>query len=215
MSEDENCFEDTIKKNFDDRNDLPGKLDINILKYFWLVGPISGNRKDNIPKFLRRLRVLKNLSDNELRLFSKFLHMRKFEPGEKIFRQNQPGFGCYFIYSGLVDIIVEGDGVTESGNAVDVKSRHVVSLERGDYFGELALLQDESLRNATAVAQHHTVLLGVFKPDLEEIIQTKPVLGAKFLQSVSQIIANRLHSLTNEVRYLKHKLSLQEKGRKR
>jgi CRP-like cAMP-binding protein len=192
---------------------LPEKLDISVVKYFWQASPLTGTRRDTVPKFLRSIDVLKNFSDNELRLLAKYLHMRTFDNGEEVFEQGDLGVGFYFIYSGHVDVIVDQkkhDQIEDQvGHTND--SKLILSLERFDYFGELALLQDHSARNATVVARESCILLGVFKPDVEELINYYPIVAAKLLQSVSLIVANRLHSLTKEARLLKYKLSQLEK----
>ncbi|WP_372653907.1 cyclic nucleotide-binding domain-containing protein, partial [Halobacteriovorax sp.] len=180
------------------------------LKYFWQSNPLFSSNKNSIPKFLRRIKVLENFSDNELRLLSNSLHLRQFDDGEVIFKQNDNGVGFYFIYGGRVDIIVENDqGVSDFSS--DNKLNHVVSLEKMDYFGELALLQQQSIRNATALARESCQLLGIFKPDLENLINSNPTIATKLLQAVSIITANRLFSVTNEVRRLKYKIKQLER----
>ncbi len=195
----------SFEKKIEDDKELPAKLDIPILKYFWQSNPLFSSNKNSIPKFLRRIKVLENFSDNELRLLSSSLHLRQFDDGEVIFNQNDIGVGFYFIYSGRVDIIVENNQrVNDVSN--DSKLNHIVSLEKLDYFGELALLQQQSIRNASALARESCQLLGIFKPDLENLINSNPTIATKLLQAVSIITANRLFSVTNEVRRLKYKI---------
>lgn len=195
-------YEDELKKS----SDKLDKVDISFLKYFWQANPISFSSEMSVPKFLRKLKVLKNFSDNDLRIFSKYLHIRKFQNGEKIFRQNQAGVGCYFIYSGNVDIYVEDllGGTSEESHS---DMQHVVTLDRFDYFGELALLQENSVRTATAIAQNSCVVLVILKPDVDEMITEYPIVAARFLQSISLIISNRLYTMTNTVRTLKYKVA--------
>ena len=195
----------SFEKKIENDKELPPKLDIPILKYFWQSNPLFSSNKNSIPKFLRKIKVLENFSDNELRLLSSSLHLRQFDDGEVIFNQNDIGVGFYFIYGGRVDIIVENDQRI-SDESRDSKMNHVVSLEKLDYFGELALLQQQSIRNATALARESCQLLGIFKPDLENLINSNPTIATKLLQAVSIITANRLFSVTNEVRRLKYKI---------
>jgi len=204
-----NSYENDIVDKIESRENLPAKVDISMAKYFWQASPLSGSRKDTVPKFLRSIEVLKNFSDNELRLLTKFLHLRSFDNGEVVFEQGDLGVGFYFIFSGHVDVIVDDS----KNDHLDPKneSRMVLLLERFDYFGELALLQEHSERNATVVARESCMLLGMFKPDVEELISYYPVVAAKLLQSISIIVANRLHSLTREARQLKYKLCQLEK----
>ncbi|MFT6068659.1 MAG: CRP-like cAMP-binding protein [Bacteriovoracaceae bacterium] len=201
-------YEKEITSKIEKNEDLPKKLDISMVKYFWQANPLSSRKGSNLPKFLRRIEVLKNFSDNELRILSKFMHLRTFENKEVVFRQHDLGVGFYLVYSGHVDVIVDSDKESDSE-----RSNYLLSLERRDYFGELALLQENSARNATVIARGNTELVGIFKPDVELLISNYPIVAAKLLQSVSLIIANRLFSVTREVRELKYKLSQAEVGK--
>jgi CRP/FNR family transcriptional regulator, cyclic AMP receptor protein len=195
-------YEKDIQDKIDTKGDLPEKLDISLLKYFWQASPLSGSRPDTVPKFLRDIDVLKNFSDNELRILSQSLHLRVFTDGEVIFSQKDIGVGLYFVYSGQVDVRVEKE--------VDEDENIIITLDKNDYFGELALLQEGSVRNATAVSRDTTQLLGIFKPDVEHLIESYPVVATKLLQSISVIIANRLYSVTQELKRVKHRLNQME-----
>lgn len=200
-------YEKEINERIEKGKVLPEKLEISVLRYFWQSNPLVGKKTDSIPRFLRKIDVLSNFSENELRILSKYLHIRRFHAGETIFLQGDLGVGFYLIYNGYTDIIVSSNDEEEAG----ADSRHILTLEKGDYFGELALLQEISVRNASAVSRQGCELLGLFKPDVEELINHYPVIAAKLLQSISLIVANRLFSLTREVQELKYKLSALEK----
>ncbi len=198
----------SYEKNIEDRK--VDRVDISLLKFFWQINPLLKTAKNKIPKFLRNLEVFKNFSDYELWDLSKALHRRTFEKGDIIFRENDLGVGFYFIVRGNVDIVIENDHSQSGESSTELQSKVVVSLEKNDYFGELALLQERHLRNATAVAKEPCELLGIFKPDLDIIINERPVIASKLLQSISLIISNRLYSVTQEVRRLKDRVKVLE-----
>jgi len=204
-------YEKNINESIDQKKELPKKLDYSILAYFWQANPIlSSSREVTLPRFLRNVDVLKNFSDNELRILSKFLHLRVFQPNEVVFDQGDRGVGFYFIYSGYIDIMVKKKDESQDSLPNDKKKeikQLIVSLEKGSYFGELALLKENSVRNATAISRDVSELVGIFKPDIEELIHSYPIIAAKLLQSVSVIIAKRLSVVTAEVQSLKFKLS--------
>ncbi|MCR9204179.1 MAG: cyclic nucleotide-binding domain-containing protein [Halobacteriovoraceae bacterium] len=204
-------YEEKIKEKITTGDDLPKKLEISVLRYFWQSNPVINKKSDSIPRFLRKIDVLKNFSENELRILSRHLHLRRFSPGEVVFKQSDLGVGFYLIFSGYTDIIVEANSLENESQ--DKGTKHVLTLEKFDTFGELALLQDNSVRNASAISRQGCELLGIFKPDVEEMINSYPLVAAKLLQSVSLIVANRLFSLTREVQQLKFKLSAAEKGK--
>jgi CRP-like cAMP-binding protein len=203
----EESYENKIAEGYDLGKELPDRLDISILKYLWQASLFNPSKKNNIPRFLRNLSVLNNFSDYELKVLSSYLHHRKFSDGEVIFNQGDVGVGFYFLYSGSADVVVENNQyVNFTGQAEDLDQKIIVTLEQYEYFGELALLRDNSLRSASAKAKGACELLGIIKPDLEELIKDHPVVATKFLQSISVIIANRLYSITREVTRLKSKI---------
>jgi hypothetical protein len=53
--------------------------------------------------------------------------------------------------------------------------------------------------------------MGIFKPDLDKMLEDYPVLGAKFLRETALIMANRMGQLTREVMSLKKKVKDLEK----
>jgi CRP/FNR family cyclic AMP-dependent transcriptional regulator len=180
---------------------IPDRLDVPILKYLWDSSPLSFGTKENFHSFFKKISVLSSFSDNEIRIFTKFLHRREFIANEVIFRQGDSGYGFYFIFEGSVDIFANhlNNNMQEHGDLV-------IRLDRRQYFGEMGLLEDFNRRSATVIAHEPTVLLGIFKPDLEKMLEFYPVLGAKFLRETALIMANRMGQLTREIMSLKKKI---------
>lgn len=177
------------------------RLDIPILRYLWDASPLSFiSNKDNYHDFFKKISMLNSFSDNEVRLFTKFLHRREFTANEVIFKQGDSGYGFYFIFSGSVNIY--SNQVYQSEDWGDL----VIRLEKSQYFGEMGLLEEFNRRSATVVAAENSVLLGIFKPDLENLLEQHPVMGAKFLRETALIMANRMGQLTREIVAMRKKL---------
>lgn len=196
----ENEMRDKMSKS-EPMNDM---LEIPLLKYLWDASPLSFISKESYHDFFKKISVLSSFSDNEVRLFTKFLHRREFQANEIIFKQGDTGYGFYFIFSGSVNVYANyNPQVTDLGE-------FVIKLEKRQYFGEMGLLEEFNRRSATIVAAENTVLLGIFKPDLERMLEQYPVLGAKFLRETALIMANRMGQLTREIVALKKKLKESE-----
>ncbi len=189
-------FENNIKNN---PSEMPPRLEIGLLRYLWSASPLSLNKK-SYHKLLSSIPIFSRFSDNEIRVFSKYLHERKFQTKEIIFRQDDSGYGFYFIVSGQVDIFYEKDS---NIGIIPENIESVTILKVGDYFGEMGLLEEFNRRNATAVTKKETVLLGLFKPDLDDICNHYPVIGAKFIREISQIMATRMGEILRENMRLK------------
>lgn len=176
------------------------RLDIPILKYLWDASPLSFLTKESYHDFFKKISVLSSFSDNEVRLFTKFLHRREFMTNEVIFKQGDSGYGFYFIFSGAVNIYANHNPQNED------QGEFIIRLDKRQYFGEMGLLEEFNRRSATITAAENTVLLGIFKPDLERMLEQYPVLGAKFLRETALIMANRMGQLTREIIVLKKKV---------
>lgn len=176
------------------------RLDIPILKYLWDASPLSFLTKESYHDFFKKISVLSSFSDNEVRLFTKFLHRREFMTNEVIFKQGDSGYGFYFIFSGSVNIYANHNPQNED------QGDFIIRLDKRQYFGEMGLLEEFNRRSATVSAAENTVLLGIFKPDLERMLEQYPVLGAKFLRETALIMANRMGQLTREIIVLKKKV---------
>ncbi len=91
------------------------------------------------------------------------------EAGEAIFFQGDLGDNVYVIQSGECDILRETNG----------SQRHIATLGPGDYFGEMALLNDVT-RNATVRARTAMDVLMVSKKDFEALKSSIPAFREVF-----------------------------------
>lgn len=177
-------------------NDNSERLNINLLRYMWEASPLYF--KESYHTYFRNLSILKTFSDNDIRIFTTYLHRREFEANEVVFKYGDSGYGFYFILSGAVSIQEPG-------------GEEIVQLTKGKFFGELALLDEGHRRPASAVASGPTALLGLFKPDLDKMLETHPVLGAKFVHEAAMVLSNKIGHMTQEIMVLKRKIEALEK----
>lgn len=146
--------------------------------------------------------LFENLSLPELRLVRDIVHIRQYRPGEVVFKQGEVGVGMYIIARGHVDISVEDRDPEKDGK----RSIFVTRLERGDFFGEIALVEDNGRRTATASAYDEVILIGFFKPDLLEIVSRSPATGSKVLMRLAQVLGKRLKETASKVSELKSEI---------
>lgn len=192
--------EEQAKDNLNSTDFASDRLSTAIIKYFWQASPLARTKKNSIHRFFRKIEAFENLTDYEVFLFSKFLHVRNFDSNEIVFKEGDGGFGFYLIYSGAVNIYTHADSPDPT------EMNFITELDKYNHFGELSLLEKQNNRNATAITKSETTLLAIYKPDLEELIERYPIVGAKFLQALSWIVAKRLNGIANELKKLKSKL---------
>jgi CRP/FNR family transcriptional regulator, cyclic AMP receptor protein len=148
------------------------------------VSPISGVLRKNV--------LFSTLTDREIRYLSEMVYERVYQPSESVFRENDRGLGMYMIRSGSIEIQSNSD----HGDV------WVTTLGPGSFFGEMALVDPEGVRSASARAAERTILIGFFISDLGEILERKPSMGVKILFQLSVVLARRLQETTHRISVL-------------
>ncbi|MEO5969975.1 MAG: cyclic nucleotide-binding domain-containing protein, partial [Bdellovibrionia bacterium] len=151
------------------------------------------NDPNNLVHILKENVLFQNLTHRELTYLSGLVHERVYQPDEPIFQQNDRGLGVYVIAEGRVAI-----------KSQSLRQEVLVTtLTAGSLFGEIALIEEESMRTASAIAMEKTVLIGFFKPDLVEIIERKPAMGVKILFQLATVLGQRLIETTHKITLMK------------
>jgi CRP/FNR family transcriptional regulator, cyclic AMP receptor protein len=142
----------------------------------------SGEDDIDLYEILKVVPIFQDLNRREFRKVEAILHRRTWGADEAIVNEGDPGVGMYIIVTGEVKIAQRGD---------DGSMQDLASLGGGDFFGEQALL-DESPRTASAIAVEPCKVIGFFRPDLLDLIESNPRLGLKIVMRLSQMISMRL-----------------------
>jgi len=123
---------------------------------------------------------MSTLSLETIQVFQKQSEPQSFKVGETIFEDGQKGEHMYGIIEGTVELKVNGQVVE--------------TIERGDVFGEGALVQQEGTRASTAVAKTDCTLAFIDKGRFLFAVQETPEFALGLLQSYS----NRLRRLKRD-----------------
>ncbi len=131
----------------------------------------------------RAVFVEQQLSPMEINFLASLSRHERFEAGEVIFREGDPGETMYVVVEGQVMISKLIDGAGEEALAF---------LERGAYFGEMALI-DGQPRSATAKAHAAGALvLEIPREVIEGLLAIEHVSSARLLRLLCSLIAARL-----------------------
>jgi len=133
----------------------------------------GSSRSESIFDFLRRVPVLQNLDEPNLRRFAEITQEIVFQEGDLICRTGQTGNDLYFIENGTVAVIREGRFVTELGP--------------GEVVGELAVF-DHRPRSADIKATTECKMLQIKREDLHELLAKDVNLAIGLMR----ILASRL-----------------------
>ena len=137
--------------------------------------------------FLSTVPLFEKLSRRQIEKINAILHIRDYNADEIVFRQGDPGVGMYIVRSGSLRVCREFDDSTYHDVAV---------MHPSDFFGEIALLNN-SARSATIVATEQSTLMGLFREDLRELMDSDPRLGLSIIYAVARVIAERLRLATS------------------
>ncbi|KPL89225.1 hypothetical protein SE16_01620 [Ardenticatena maritima] len=136
--------------------------------------------------FLERILLFRSLSLEHLVLLSHSLEERTYAPGEMIVWQGEEGDHLFIIESGEVEVIARD---AETG-ALRVLNR----LGTGDYFGEIALLEEGARRTASVRAVTPVRVLALHRTDFMRIKEESPDV-------VSMLVQTRNDRLEADVRH--------------
>ncbi len=109
--------------------------------------------------------------------------VRRFAAGSVIFKEGDPGVEMFIIQQGQVGIS------RKTGRQL----RQIAVLEKGDFFGEMALLEDYPERSATAKALSDVEVLQLRGADLELLVRRRPSVALRMMAKLSERLreANR------------------------
>ena len=98
----------------------------------------------------------------------------KFEPGQVIFREGDLGLAMYVIESGEVEI----------RKRIGDEERVLAVLGKGDFFGEMSLLEDEAPRSATAVARSEVAAAEIDHAAFTYILERNPEIAIRMMRKL-------------------------------
>lgn len=160
------------------------------------------NSDQSVFTMLREAYLFRDLTDSEIRFLERCVHVRHYHSGESVFRQGEVGVGMYLVIKGRVEIyVIDPDAKSEHAREI-----YITQLLAGDFFGELSLVEENGRRTATAVAREETMLIGFFKPDLNEILSRRPAMGTKITLRLAEVLGRRLKETTEKVSELRRVL---------
>ena len=115
------------------------------------------------------------VNTDDLRLVAQALETQQFFKGDRIFEINDQGDHLYILISGKVGISIDPDASA---------STYITTLEAGDCFGEMNLL-DNQPRSASAHVLEDATTLSLDKTRLRGLMQSYPEISIGMLRSLS------------------------------
>jgi pyruvate,water dikinase len=124
---------------------------------------------------IEQVPLFTGLSERDVTQIATMFKERKFSAGETIIKEGVGAAAFFVIESGEVTVSIRG--------------KQIRTLRRGDYFGEIALI-DEGARSATVTASTEVTCHGLTFWEFRPLVQTNATIAWNLLQT----LAKRLRS---------------------
>lgn len=130
---------------------------------------------------IRGLSLFNEFTDTELDAFADLVDCACYTDGQMIVKQDEPGDSMFVIVEGTVKVIHRSDN----------REIELAALVAGDFFGELALV-DEGPRSADVLASGNVQMLAVSQATIRALAGVYPSASFKLLVAVGRVLVARL-----------------------
>ena len=132
---------------------------------------------------LRHLKILADLSDEDLVRFLGFMEVHTARQWSPIVHQGDHGDAMFFVLEGEVRVRL----------MINDKESTLVTLGPGDFFGEVSQF-DQGPRSADVVANSDAVLLKISHEAFARMSEAAPDLAAPFLIGIGKTLTARIRA---------------------
>jgi CRP/FNR family transcriptional regulator len=123
------------------------------------------------PDTLRKVPLFASLDNKELSQIASSMRERRFKAGDTMTQEGSGGAAFFVVEEGEADVSVGGE--TKG------------SIGPGDYFGEIALI-NESPRTATLTARTEMVCYGMTPWDFRPLVESNSEIAWKLLTAMAE-----------------------------
>lgn len=142
----------------------------------------SGNLSKRLNE-LKKMSLFVELTQREMKIVDGFMHERSYLKDEVIFDEGEEGQAIYIILEGRILICHQGQ-----------MDRPIALLEAGNFFGELALL-DDAPRAAQARAAENCTLVVLFRGDFSSLMLSHALIASKIALQLARHLGARLRTV--------------------
>lgn len=137
--------------------------------------------------FLRYFPFFSDLEEADLREISSMFITRTYEKGRNVFLEGEEGDELYIIKSGVINIY-----------RIDEAREIILAIfGDGDFFGEMAVLENEQVRSASAKTMEKSILYALKRQDLISLLNRNSSISMKMLKTTLDRLRKANELITN------------------
>jgi CRP/FNR family transcriptional regulator, cyclic AMP receptor protein len=140
---------------------------------------------------LKKVALFEGLTNSQLQKLSSLAITRQYGGSEYIFREGAAGDAMYIIVEGKVRISKNVPGIGEEALAI---------LEKGQYFGEMSLVEERGPRSADAIAHIPCTLCVLERDKLDQLMFTDKDLAYVLLWTFVRTLSERLRETNDKIK---------------
>lgn len=139
---------------------------------------------------LSQVYLFRELAPHEMERVLSISKEKRVKKNEIVFREGDIGDAFYLIVTGSVRISTLVPGVGEEALTI---------LSEGEYFGEMALI-DDAPRSASAIANDDGMLLYIGKDDFRNLLEQQTDIAYKLLWIFTKTLSARLRKTDEQLK---------------
>ena len=139
---------------------------------------------------LKNVSLFQGLTTTQLTKVAGLAQPLKYAAGTFIFKEGDVGAAMYIVVDGKVRISKNVPGIGEEALAI---------LEKGAYFGEMAVIED-SPRSADAIAHSSCTVLVIERERLDQLMFTDKDLAYILLWTFVRTLSERLRETNDKIK---------------
>jgi len=143
---------------------------------------------------LKNIFLFESLTEEELEKIAGIIEKEEFSEGSTVFKEGDKGEKFYIIYSGSVRVSQSISGTGEEALTI---------LEKGNFFGEMALI-DDAPRSADLIVHEQTELLVISKKNFDDLLFFDKDIAYKILWAFVRTFSSRLRETNEKIKAFLH-----------
>lgn len=151
---------------------------------------ILTKQDEEIADTLKNIHIFSGLTPFERTRIAQYFRKQNYDPKALVVKEGEAGDRMFVIQSGAVKI---------SKQLTDKSEEVLANLVDGDFFGEIALL-DNSPRSASVYAVSRVVMLELYRASLQELLNKEAGIGVKILYNLAKILSERIRRSGDKIR---------------